>query len=697
MKHLLFVLLILFLIASTGFAQQETIRVATYSLLRFDSDDEARVAAFQAVVNGFAAGIIVCQDIITEDGADFFLTEVLNPELFARAAYIDCDGQNDNMCYFRSDIFTCGDPVAIATDLRDVTLYPLSLIDEFNMPVLYVATTYLKGSEGGANEQLRLAEVTEFLNYLDAEGLNDQHVLFGGNFNLYDSDEPAWAALHENGVFRDPIEIPGDWHDREEFAALHTQSTRTEQFGGGSPGGLDDRFDFIFMTSAFDNEDGWMYEVDSYTAFGNDGNHLNQAITNGENQAVPAEVAQALYDASDHLPVFMNISYTPAEDVDFTIRLLEGWNMISSPVQPRPANMESVWAEVVGRDNLRLLKNDRGQFYAPRANFNNMHNWSITRGYQARIDAADELVITGHLAPWDTPIEINEGWSIVPYFPEQLVPAPEAVVSIVNELIIIKDFLGRFYKPEFNFSNMGLLRQSQGYYVKLGADAVLVWNVPEEEIMAVEDLTTENPMHFNAPQPTGRNMSILVSVENWAGLSIQKETELGAFLANGKCVGSTFINGDSPCGIAVWGDDQTTDIIEGAVENEALTFKIWDNLTGCAVDLELSATSIEYRTDGFELLTISGLSIPTTFNLESPYPNPFNSSTSLSFTLPEQLQTTLSILDISGSEVIRLIDSQLSAGSYQRTFNAVNLPSGMYFAKLTAGQQTKTAKIILMR
>ena len=158
MKHLLFVLLILFLIASTGFAQQETIRVATYSLLRFDSDDEARVAAFQAVVNGFAAGIIVCQDIITEDGADFFLTEVLNPELFARAAYIDCDGQNDNMCYFRSDIFTCGDPVAIATDLRDVTLYPLSLIDEFNMPVLYVATTYLKGSEGGANEQLRLAE-----------------------------------------------------------------------------------------------------------------------------------------------------------------------------------------------------------------------------------------------------------------------------------------------------------------------------------------------------------------------------------------------------------------------------------------------------------------------------------------------------------------------------------------------------------
>ncbi len=696
MKNLTLFILILILIANSCFAQQETIRVATYSLLRFDSDDEARVEAFQLIIDGVTPDILICQDIISEEGADFFLDEVLDPDVYDRADYIDCEGQNDNMCYFRSDMFTCGNPVAIETDLRDITLYPLSLISEPFLPVLYLASTYLKGSTGGANEQRRLGEVTELLNYMDAEGLNAEHVLFGGNFNMYDSDEPAWEALHENDLFKDPLETPGDWHDAEEFAAVHTQSTRTDQFGGGAPGGLDDRFDFIFMTSVFDNEEGWMYEADSYITFGNDGNHLNQAITDGENQAVNEEVAQALHDATDHLPVYMEISYTPGEISDFTIQLRDGWNMISSPLQPIPADMVTVWEEIVGRNNLILLKSDRGRFYVPRVRFNNMRNWAVTHAYIAKVNEADELVLTGQFAPQDTPINLRHGWKLVPYFPEQQVEAPDAVIGIVDELIIIKDFLGRFYKPEFNFSNMGLLRRSQGYYAKMNAAAVLVWNVPEEEILEYFESAYSLPQHFIAPPPTGRNMSIMVSTDN-PNLMMSKGNELGAFRTDGKCVGSTVLDGKIRAGIAIWGDDLTTPVVEGALEGESIVFRIWDSSTGCATELKLNNQSISYETDGFELLTLADQIIPTEFSLMAPYPNPFNSTTGLSFTLPEQHHTILSLLDISGREMLRLVDTQLGAGTYYHTFNASDFPSGLYFVTLTAGQYSKTAKLTLMK
>ncbi len=696
MKHLLLVLISLLVAAASCFAQQETIRVATYSLLRFDSDDEARVAAFQSVVNGVTPDILICQDIISEDGADFFLNEVLDAEVFDRAVYIDREGQNDNMCFFRSDLFTCGNPVAIETDLRDVTVYPLSRINEPFLPVLYVATTYLKGSSGGANEQRRLGEVNEFLNYIDAEGLNAENILFGGVFNLYDSDEPVWAALHENELFKDPIETPGDWHDGEEFVAVHTQSTRTDQFGGGAPGGLDDRFDFIFITSTFDDEEGWMYVADSYTAYGNDGNHLNQAITEGENQAVPEEVAQALHDASDHLPVYMDISYVPTEIGEFTIRLHAGWNMISSPIQPIPADMESVWADVVDRNNLRLTKNDQGQFYAPGPGFNNMGDWVVTRAFQAKMTDVDELVVSGQFAPEDTPIDLREGWTLVPYLPEQRVAAPDAVAGIVDELILIKDFYGRFYRPDFGFSNMGALRRSQGYYVKMNAEAVLVWNVPEDGIRNVEDLTYSIPTHLLAPMPTGNNMSILITADK-AGLLFGIGSEIGAFTPDGKCVGSAILNDDSPSGMAVWGDDPTTSIIEGAMEGETISFKVRDSATCLVFDPELDNPSIKYTTDGFELLTISGRTVPNKFMLDSPYPNPFNSSTNISFSIPEQQQTSLSILDISGRETISLIKQQLLAGSYQFSFKADDLPSGVYLVRLKAGQLTKTAKITLLK
>jgi hypothetical protein len=104
----------------------------------------------------------------------------------------------------------------------------------------------------------------------------------------------------------DPIETPGAWHNNSGYAAIHTQSTRTSDIGDdGSTGGMDDRFDFILVSSSLTDR----VVNDSYTAYGNDGAHFNQSIISGTNSAVSTEIADALYYASDHLPVYADIAF----------------------------------------------------------------------------------------------------------------------------------------------------------------------------------------------------------------------------------------------------------------------------------------------------------------------------------------------------------------------------------------------------
>ncbi len=85
------------------------------------------------------------------------------------------------------------------------------------------------------------------------------------------------------------------------------------------------------------------------------------------------------------------------------------------------------------------------------------------------------------------------------------------------------------------------------------------------------------------------------------------------------------------------------------------------------------------------------------FNLDQNYPNPFNPNTTIKFVIPASGNVTLKIYDMLGKEVATLVNEELAAGSYTRTFNANNLSSGVYFYKLQAGNLTQTKKMMLMK
>jgi choice-of-anchor B domain-containing protein len=89
--------------------------------------------------------------------------------------------------------------------------------------------------------------------------------------------------------------------------------------------------------------------------------------------------------------------------------------------------------------------------------------------------------------------------------------------------------------------------------------------------------------------------------------------------------------------------------------------------------------------------------IPEEFILEQNFPNPFNPSTNIEFRVPDSRFVSLKVYDALGNEVATLVNEVKSAGTYEVSFEAFNLPSGIYFAKLTSGNQIKIIKMCLLK
>ena len=114
--------------------------------------------------------------------------------------------------------------------------------------------------------------------------------------------------------------------------------------------------------------------------------------------------------------------------------------------------------------------------------------------------------------------------------------------------------------------------------------------------------------------------------------------------------------------------------------------------------LNESNSSIRFAFD--ELTSVGGEDVayaPKIFLLSQNYPNPFNSITNIQYQLPASSEVLLTIYNIRGQEVLRLVESDQPAGYHQITWNAANVASGMYFYRLRAGNFVQTRKMILLR
>ncbi len=145
----------------------------------------------------------------------------------------------------------------------------------------------------------------------------------------------------------------------------------------------------------------------------------------------------------------------------------------------------------------------------------------------------------------------------------------------------------------------------------------------------------------------------------------------------------------------VYGDDFTTDEVDGALKDEALVFTYGEN-TSEPVDISFNGNMELSKVD----LTFKN--IPHTFSLYQNYPNPFNPITSLRYDLPEQAQVTLTVYDLMGREITQLVNTTQEPGYKSVQWNATDMhgkpvSAGVYLYQIRAGEFVQTRKMVLLK
>lgn len=314
-------------------AQSDVLRFMSWNILNYtldgvaDHSESNREPYYRTVIENADPDILVVLEMWSGNGSTRFMNNVLNVVAPGKWAVSNTQliptSSYDCQLYYRTDRNLSMGPIyIISAPIRSPIRFEIRYDNGGPASdTVFVYAVHLKASNTTADQDVRAQQVSAVIDHMTRaiQPLTNRPVLFCGDFNLYTSSEPAWQNATADGIFRDPINRVGSWTNNSGFADVHTQSPRissTGYYDGGSTGGMDDRFDFILATPALFDSTRMDYQPGSYMAYGNDGNHYNQSINYGQNAAVNDRVADALYYASDHLPVIMDIVVGGFSSVD---------------------------------------------------------------------------------------------------------------------------------------------------------------------------------------------------------------------------------------------------------------------------------------------------------------------------------------------------------------------------------------------
>ena len=311
------ILITVIIILSAYLVPQSKIKVMSYNLLNYPGmDTTIRNPYFRTVINSVQPDILVAQEILSKSGLDGFLKNVMNSSgnIYSAGSYIE-DPNNDIAVFYKTKEFTFINVTTIYTNQKNISEFRIKYNSSEDTLILF--SLHLKPGPGSSIEADRGKEIDSLRKVTDKLPLSANFLVIG-DFNTNGSNEPYYHKLldqSKSGYSIDPIFMTGIWNSAAN-SIYHTRSTRIRSFGGGLPGGLSYRSDMILYSKSVSEQAGITYVPGSYTVYGNDGNHFNDSINMLLNTAVSLDMANALYYASDHLPVLVTLKFNKVVNVE---------------------------------------------------------------------------------------------------------------------------------------------------------------------------------------------------------------------------------------------------------------------------------------------------------------------------------------------------------------------------------------------
>lgn len=295
------------------------LRIVDYNIMQYpNTNGTGRNPYFRTLMQPLGADLVVVEEIMSQAGVDSFRTNVLNalePGMWSSAAFTN-GHDTDNMLFYKSSKVTLLGQRSfyVASDLfRLVNEYRLRPVGYSSVAAdFYLYSVHFKSSSAdSARRQREATGLRDTLNHMPP----GSHMIVVGDFNIYRSTEMAMQRLTEDqadddGRLYDPLNLIGEWSGNPGIAPHHSQSPSTDAYRPSTSymgGGINDRLDMFLPTLDWNDGQGYELLVPTYVVIGNDGQHLNKAVT--EPPIAPADTAyaRALWWGSDHLPIRVDI------------------------------------------------------------------------------------------------------------------------------------------------------------------------------------------------------------------------------------------------------------------------------------------------------------------------------------------------------------------------------------------------------
>ena len=371
------------------------------------------------------------------------------------------------------------------------------------------------------------------------------------------------------------------------------------------------------------------------------------------------------------------------------VPLAFGWSFFSTYIDPFDPDIAVVLSDV--DSIISIVKNGDGNTYWPQFGVNLIGDMTIGEGYHINMTQPCVVSIVGlAVQPETIEIPIPEKWSLRGYL-RQIPASIEALLSpIVNNITIVKDGSGNIYWPIYNVNNIVNMNPGQGYQFNMVAADTLVFPA---NFVNLAGSGSKNENLFSSGQqllPTDNNMTVGIPVEAFDQLPAIGDRVL-AYTSENELVGSSLFTGENMA-ITIWGNDELTEFKDGMEADQEFEIRI------ISVDGNQSILNIESWIEGnnqyqqnkisiagstkqIELGNIDGLEI---MNM----PNPFASSTTISFTSSSVQDIHIQVFDELGKLIQDFGSKEYTTGNHHLQFDANGNTSGLYLVRFSTNGKT---------
>ena len=640
------------------------LRVVTWNLLQYPQTIlSTRQPNFRTVAAAINADVLIAQELDSAAGRDSFLTNVLNvvePGQWTATSFLSLGAGEGGAVFYKPAKVTVTGLSAVATG------GPRNLLQCLLMPVGYTATAastrlysiHLKaGGPGTADSTTRRNECTSIrstLNLVPA-GTN---LLLGGDSNFYGAVEGGYIRLTENqldndGRLFDPLvltfgSVAGNWHANSGYALIDTQCPcNTGCLGGFSGGGMDDRFDIWLTSASMEDGEGLDYVIDDTVthgaypyAYGNDGSKFNSDINaGGSNSMVPIAVANALHDASDHLPVVITLQVPAKVVVASSLGL--GSAIVGGTASQNLAVSNGATAAA---DELTYTLSAPAGFTAPGGTFN--VDVGSPASHAIGMSTASVGVKAGTLTVNSDDVDIpTANVSLTGTVLDHAAASLDSAAALLSGSLDLGDHeVGQF-------SNLPVRAHNLGYDALHARLSVNSANI----VGGDNRFTIDGGFSSSLLAGTGQTYSIHFN-------------DVGATLDQVYTATLTIASTDEPLPGATAASDLTV----------SLRAKPLSGTTG-----------------------VPGATLPTALAFYPPRPNPVAAEVAFAFDLPQEAPVSLAVFDLTGRRVASIASGRLPAGRYQMPWHALSdggsrIAGGLYFVRFGTPGMNRVERLIVL-